>query len=165
MGSVVGITLIILGIWILVSIYIKRSKFRFMSRWMLAIEGIGRVYNFLSGKHEHHKIKYPSEFGIKTSYLVGTIHGIGAETPTQVILFITAAGVCGGINGSVLLLVFVIGLLIANSAIVILFLLGFVNVKKNTKLYVTFGILAGLMSLIVGVLFLIGKSLLLPALS
>lgn len=132
---------------------------------MLAIEGIGRVYNFLSGKHEHHKIKYPSEFGIKTSYLVGTIHGIGAETPTQVILFITAAGVGGGINGSVLLLVFVIGLLIANSAIVILFLLGFVNVKKNTKLYVTFGILAGLMSLIVGVLFLIGKSLLLPALS
>lgn len=154
MGPVVGITLIILGFWIIFSIIIHRGKFRFMSRWMIIFEGLARIYNHLLGKHDHHKLKYPQNFGIKTSYLIGTIHGIGAETPTQVFLFVTAAGVGGGAKGSILLLIFVIGLLISNFMIVMLSLLGFIHAKKNSKIYAILGILSGVMSLIVGFIFI-----------
>ncbi len=154
MGPVVGLTLIILGLWMLLSIILKKEKFRFVSRWMLIFKGLSRIYNYLPGKHEHHSLQYPQSFGVKTAYLVGTIHGIGAETPTQILLFVTAVGVGGGLKGSILLLIFVLGLLIANSIVVILSLLGFIHAKKNSKIYLTLGVLAGVMSLIVGTILL-----------
>lgn len=154
MGPLVGVTLIVLGLWIILSILVKKKDFRFVSRWMLIFQGIARVVNFLTGKHEHHKLKYPQNFGIKTSFLIGTVHGIGAETPTQILLFVTAAGVGGGIQGGILLLIFVLGLLISNSAVVLLSLLGFMRARGNSRIYMIFGILVGLMSLIVGFLFL-----------
>lgn len=157
MGPVVGVTLIVLGIWIIFSIIISRGEFKFISRWMLIFKGFARIYNYLLSKHDHHKLKYPQSFGIKTAYLIGTIHGIGAETPTQVFLFVTAAGVGGGIKGGILLLIFVLGLLISNSIVIILCLLGLIHAKKNSKVYPFFGILAAVMSLIVGFIFLSGK--------
>jgi len=155
MGPVVGFTLIILGLWMILSIAIDRKKFKLMSRWMLFFEGIAVVYDYLLNKHEHHHIKYPRNFGIKTSYLLGTIHGIGAETPTQILLFVTSAGV-GGAGGALLLLIFVLGLLISNSTIIILSLLGLIHLKRF-KVYSALVILAGIMSLIVGAIFLIGR--------
>lgn len=157
MGPLVGLTLIILGFWIILSIIIKKREFKFISRWMLLFQGIANVYNHLLGKHhEHQHIKYPQSFGIKTSYLIGTIHGIGAETPTQILLFVTAAGVGGGIYGSFLLLIFVIGLLISNSLVVILSFLGLAKVRKNFKIYGSLGILVGAISIIIGALFFLG---------
>lgn len=144
MGPLVGVTLIILGLWIILSIIVKKKDFRFVSRWMLIFQGIAGVFN----------LKYPQNFGIKTSFLIGTVHGIGAETPTQILLFVTAAGVGGGIQGGILLLIFVLGLLISNAAVVLLSLLGFMRARGNSRIYMIFGILVGLMSLIVGFLFL-----------
>lgn len=157
MGPIVGLTLIILGLWIMLSIIIRKEEFKFVSRWMMLIYGILHIYNHLIGKSNHHPVKYPQNFNIKTSYLIGTIHGIGAETPTQVLLFVTTAGVGGGIKGGILLLVFVIGLLISNSVVVMLSLLGFIHARKHSKIYSILGILAGLMSIVVGLLFLKGQ--------
>lgn len=157
MGPIVGLTLIILGFWIILSVLVKKEKFRFVSKGILLFKGFIHIYNHLVGEPNHHPIKYPQNFGTRGSYLLGTIHGIGAETPTQILLFATAAGVGGGIKGSILLLVFVIGLLISNSIVVMVALLGFLHAKKYSKIYSMLGILAGLMSLIVGSLFLKGQ--------
>ena len=157
MGPIVGLSLIILGLWIILAIIIKKGEFKFMSRWMMIIKGTLHVYNHLIGKPNHHPVKYPQNMGIKTAYLIGTIHGIGAETPTQVLLFVTAAGVGGGLKGSILLLVFVIGLLISNLILVLLSLLGLIHAKKYSKIFSVLGIMAGVMSLIVGTLFLKGQ--------
>lgn len=153
MGPVVALTLILLGLWIILSILVKKEKFRFISRWMLFFKGLIHVYNHLFGIHNHHPIKYPQSFSTRSSYLLGTIHGVGAETPTQILLFATAAGV-GGIGGGLLLLVFMAGLLISNSAILLLSILGFIHAKKYSKIYTILGILAGLMSMIVGLILL-----------
>lgn len=155
MGPVVALTLILLGSWIILNILVKKKEFKFISRWMLIFKGLIHIYNHLFGDKHHHPIEYPQNFGIRSSYLLGTIHGIGAETPTQLLLFVTAAGV-GGILGSLLLSVFVIGLLASNSIILILSLLGFMQAKKF-KIYSGLGILAGIVSLIVGVMILLSK--------
>lgn len=155
MEPVVGITLIVLGFWIILSVLVKKQEFRFVSKWMLIFKGFIHFYNHLFGDRHHHPIKYPQNFGVRSSYILGTIHGIGAETPTQVLLFVTAAGL-GGISGSIALLVFVIGLLASNSVVLILSIFGFLNAKKY-KIYSTLGLFAGIVSLIVGILFVLGK--------
>ena len=155
MGPVVGITLILLGSWIILSVLVKKREFKFVSRWMLIFKIFIHLYNHLFGDRHHHPIEYPQNFGIRSSYILGTVHGIGAETPTQVLLFVTAAGL-GGISGSLLLLIFVTGLLTSNSVVLILSIFGFINAKKY-KIYSIIGLFAGLMSLIVGLTFILGK--------
>jgi len=153
MGPIVGITLIFLGAWIILNILIKKKEFKFVSRWMLIFKGLIHIYNHLFGDRHHHPIKYPQSFGVRSSYLLGTIHGVGAETPTQILLFATAAQV-SGIEGGLLLLIFVAGLLISNSAVLLLSILGFTHAKKYSKVYTALGILAGVMSLMVGFILL-----------
>lgn len=119
--------------------------------------------------HPHkHVAPMPSdpftEYGVWTSFGIGMIHGVGAETPTQVLLFATAAGVAGGAAGVVLLSVFVLGLFLANTAVAIATSLGF---NTGKRLPVVFMVLAGLTavsSLTVGMLYLLGRGDLLPTL-
>ncbi len=155
MGPVVGITLILLGTFIILNLLVKKKEFKFVSRWMLIFKGLTHIYNHLFGDRHHHPIEYPQNFGIRSSYILGSIHGIGAETPTQILLFATAAGF-GGISGSLLLLIFIIGLMASNSIVLILSILGFINARRY-KLYSIIGLFAGVVSLIVGTLFLLGK--------
>lgn len=62
MGRIVGVTLVLLGVWILVELFRKGQDFRLRSRWMLVIDGtfagLRRVRNGLGGRsisieHEH----------------------------------------------------------------------------------------------------------------
>src|SRR5206468_1664603 len=48
--------------------------------------------------HHHHKHPEPDAFmsyGKRTAFVVGMIHGVGAETPTQIVIFLAAAGAGG----------------------------------------------------------------------
>lgn len=155
MGPVVGITLTLLGAFIVLNILVKKSEFKFVSRWMLIFKGFIHIYNHLFGDSHHHPIEYPQNFGIRSSYILGSIHGIGAETPTQLLLFTTAAGL-GVISGTILLLVFITGLLVSNTIVLILSILGFIKARRY-KLYSIIGLFAGIVSLVVGILFLLGK--------
>ncbi len=62
MGRIVGVTLIVLGLWIIAELIRKGQDFRLRSRWMLVIDGtfagLRKVRNGLSGRkitveHEH----------------------------------------------------------------------------------------------------------------
>ena len=48
-------------------------------------------------------------YGRGTSFGVGMLHGIGAETPTQVLIFLAAAGAGGVAVGLLLLGCFIVG--------------------------------------------------------
>jgi hypothetical protein len=53
--------------------------------------------------------------GPRTAYSVGIIHGIGAETPTQLGLFVLSAGVRGWSSGLLCVLTFARGVLAMNA--------------------------------------------------
>ena len=117
--------------------------------------------------HHHHKHPEPDAFmnyGRRTAFGVGMIHGVGAETPTQVLIFLAAAGANGKGPGVVVLLAFLVGLLASNSLITLGSSFGFLRASQNWKIYVTVAVLTGIFSLVIGTLFLFGKSSLLPAL-
>jgi high-affinity nickel-transport protein len=168
MEHIVGATLLLLGLWVLITVIREGKSFRLRSRWMLLIEAVKQTLaRLFPAQHGHHSPqKEHSEYqtyGARGCFALGLIHGAGAETPTQVVLFATAAGAGGATTGSLVLLAFVFGLLICNSGMSLLASLGFRQARHRMVFSLSLGILTGIFSSIVGVLFLLGKSALLPA--
>lgn len=164
MEHVVGFTLLLLGIWVLGTVVREGKTFRLRSRWMLFIEALKHGVSWFR-RIEHHS-NTPHEhlpYGRRSCFMLGLLHGAGAETPTQVILFATAAGVGGAGTGVLVLLLFVLGLLICNSLMSLLVSLGFRRARHHAVFSISLGVVTGVFSSIVGAFFLLGQSTLLPA--
>lgn len=90
------------------------------------------------------------------------IHGVGAETGTQVLLIAAATGASSTATGVAALFAFVTGVLISNSFVVIASTAGFVSASRRQGLYVTAGVLAATFSLVIGLAFILGEDSILP---
>jgi high-affinity nickel-transport protein len=171
MGRVVGLTLLALGVWVLYSVvrYARAGEsFRLRSRWMLLFDGVRYAWRRLGARihgHEHVEPLEMSSYGPRTAFGVGMIHGIGAETGTQVLLIAAVGGVASAGLGVPMLFAFVIGLLISNFVIVVISSVGFVTSQTRERVYVAVGAVAGVFSLVIGVIFLLGQDVVLPDLS
>jgi high-affinity nickel-transport protein len=168
MGRVVGLTLVGLGVWVLYSVYrFARAgeSFRLRSRWMLVFDGARYGWRRLQARlhgHEHVEPLEMSSYGTRTALGVGMIHGIGAETGTQVLLIAAVGGAASAGLGVPMLLAFVLGLLISNFAIVVVSSVGFVASQTREMIYVVVGAVAGVFSLVIGTVFLFGLDAVLP---
>ncbi len=91
------------------------------------------------------------------------VHGVGAETPTQVVIFLAAVGVGGKAAGVAVLVTFLLGLLTSNTMITLGSSYGFLRASQNWKIYVTVAALTGIFSLVIGTLFILGKGSVLRA--
>ncbi|MEX2246106.1 MAG: hypothetical protein WEC75_05420 [Dehalococcoidia bacterium] len=160
MERVVGATLILLAVYLLYSVmqfFRGGREFRLRSRWMLVFSAVRNGYAWLRAKmagrpHEH--VHEAQQYGVRTAYGVGLIHGIGAETGTQVLVIATAVGAASRMTGVIALMAFVVGLLISNSIVTVISTAGFVSSQRRQAIYVAVGLLAAIFSLFVGVLFL-----------
>jgi high-affinity nickel permease len=168
MGRVVGATLVLLGIWVFVSLYQYArhgAEFRLRSRWMLVFDAVRYAWRRLQARlhgHEHVDPIEMSSYGTRTAFGVGMIHGIGAETGSQVLLIAAIGGASGAGLGVPMLVAFILGLLASNTIVVLLSASGFVASQLRTRLYVAIGVVAGVFSLAVGLVFLLGANDILP---
>jgi ABC-type nickel/cobalt efflux system permease component RcnA len=118
-------------------------------------------------RHVHrHRAPMPDDpftnYGKLTSFVVGMLHGIGAETATQVLVFVAAAKAGTGL-GELLLLVFILGLVTSNTGIALASTIGYLNGARSFRVYATVAVITGVFSLVVGSLFLLGSGSVLPA--
>ncbi|MCA1735754.1 MAG: hypothetical protein LC739_06500, partial [Actinobacteria bacterium] len=116
--------------------------------------------------HTHsHQHRDPSlaNYGTKAALGVGALHGIGAETPTQVLIFVAAAGAGGPAAGLLVLAVFLLGLATSNSLITFGSAFGFLAASRRFAIYASVGVITAVMSLGIGLLFLLGQETALPA--
>ena len=165
MERLVGVTLVVLGVWIFYSIWRYGRSFRLQSRWMLLFSLIGRAWSRLKStvtgrvfEHTHDSTQY----GTKTAFGIGLIHGIGAETGSQALLLASAAGATTAQSGSLMLLAFVVGLVISNSLIALFSTVGFVSSSTKRNVYLVIGFLAAVFSLVIGLFFITGQGANLP---
>lgn len=164
---VVGATLVLLGLWVLASVfqYLRgKGEFRLRSRWMLVFDGVRYAWGALQARihgHEHRPSTHAAQYGPRTAFGVGLIHGIGAETGTQALLIASVAGVAGG-EGVVILLAFVVGLLLSNTLVALVSASGFIGAQRMRALYVSVGAVAGVASLFIGAYFILGVGAELP---
>jgi high-affinity nickel permease len=170
MGPVVGATLLFLGVWVFVSLYQYARhgrEFQLRSRWMLVFASIRYAWRRLEARlhgHEHVDPIEMSSYGVRTAFGVGLIHGIGAETGTQVLLIAAIGGASSQGLGFPMLFAFIVGLLISNSIVVFITATGFIASRFRQRMYVLIGVLAGTFSLVVGAIFLLGLETHLPPL-
>jgi high-affinity nickel-transport protein len=168
MARVVGITLLVLGVWVFYSLYqyARHGRaFRLRSRWMLVFDGVRHVWRRFQARlhgHEHADPMEMSSYGPRTAFGVGVIHGVGAETGSQVLLIAAVGGAAGQGLGVPMMLAFIVGLVISNSIVVIITATGFVTSQLRQRAYLVVGVLAGTFSVVVGTLFLLEAETVLP---
>ncbi|WP_436663664.1 hypothetical protein ACOALA_16615 [Alicyclobacillus acidoterrestris] len=168
MERFVGITLLILAIFLIISLIRNRSEWVVMSRWRLLFIGFYSVFSFMANRFSK---RYRTSGAIRstqvswrTALSIGMIHGIGAETPTQLLLFTTAAGLASPVAGFSAVLLFVMGLLCSHMLITAISLIGFLTARRHRRLVQTVGLLTVTYSLVMGVTFTLGYASMLPTL-
>lgn len=115
-------------------------------------------------RHSHaHAHLGDDEYTNKSVVGIGMIHGVGAETPTQVVLFLAAASAGGVTAGIAVLIIFVLGLVISNSMITTASVFGFAIASKSQSVQIGVGIFTAALSIGVGLLFITGNDAILPA--
>src|SRR2546426_586454 len=167
--KVVGVTLVLLGVWVIYSVvqYLRgKSDFRLRSRWMLVFDLARNAWDSLQARihgHEHRPSAHSTQYGPRTAFGVGMIHGVGAETGSQALLLAGIAGVTGT-TGIVILLAFIVGLLLSNTLVAVVSASGFIGAQRMRTLYVIVGAFAGVASLVIGGVFIVGLGPGLPGL-
>jgi high-affinity nickel-transport protein len=166
MGPAVGVTLIFLAVWIVYSLFHHHHEFKLRSRWMLVFDAVGSAVTWtkhrLAGNPQPFVLKRTAVYGGRAAFGIGMLHGIGAETATQALLFLAVAGMGGKLLGTLMLCTFVIGLVISNSLIAMATLSGFRLASRNRAALRVVGGCVALFSLVVGIVFITGHESALP---
>ncbi len=165
MERVVGVTLLFLAAWVFWSLFHNPEEFVLRSRWMLLFAGMRSAYRWMMSKisgRTYPVSDVPRTYGAVLSFAIGMIHGIGAETGSQVLLFASVAGVTSASAGSALLVAFVVGLIISNSLITLGSTLGVLGAQSRRATYLAVGAIIGVFSLVVGTFFVLGQGHRLP---
>jgi high-affinity nickel-transport protein len=164
----VGITLIVLGVYVLRCVVLRRHGHFGQSRILLLMAG-ARWLRWKVRRWRDPELARPASFAWnydrKSVFTVGVIHGLGAETPSQLFVFLLAANLGGTGKGVLGLVAFLAGLLLMNTLMTAsaagLFRFG----SGAPRLH---GVLMGLTaaySVVIGIVFVLGGTSLLPALA
>jgi hypothetical protein len=100
--------------------------------------------------------------GTASAFGIGLLHGVGAETPTQVVVFATAANASGRPASIGMLLCFVVGLLASNTVVAGASTFGFRRLVAHRRLMLGLALATAAFSLVVGALLLTGQGTVLP---
>jgi high-affinity nickel-transport protein len=119
-----------------------------------------------SHRHRHVAVAPLDPFASYTSrsaFGIGVLHGVGAETPTQVVIFAAAANASGRPTSIALLVCFVVGLVASNTVVAAASTLGYRRVLAHRGVALGLALVTGAFSLVVGTLLLLGHGSALPA--
>ena len=161
---IVGLTLLLLSAWLIWNMVRYKGRVIFRSRWMLIFELLRNIRNkILKKSTSPNGVKQHREYSAQASVSIGVVHGIGAETGTQAILLTATVGATSALTGSFLLIAFVVGLLLSNTLITIAASSGLLGGDRNIKLHLALGIFVAGFSLVLGFMFVMGKTQNLPS--
>ena len=88
------------------------------------------------------------------------LHGVGVESPTQIAIFVASTAAVGVSFGLLLLATWVAGLIIANAAIAALAGAGLLHAERSFPIYAGLAVVVSVMSIGLGVLYLLGLDIL-----
>jgi high-affinity nickel permease len=158
---VVGATLVLMGLLVLSQVWRQGSGYQFAGRWSTLLHAFDRLRH-RGQPHTHSPLS--RQLSLRAAMGVGVLHGTGAETPTLVVLFATAAAAGSSDAAALVLLAFVVGLIASDLTVALLWLSGRVGTIRVPGGQLALGVLTSVSSLVVGFLFLFERSEMLPVL-
>ena len=168
---IIGLTLILLGIGVVAGILRKDAHghrhSRMESRLAIAINGVlwffwrvRRIFNRQASRPQRFQWMYTG----KSVFVIGILHGVGAETPSQLALFFLTANLGGASRGLMGLAAFSIGLVAMNALMTASIGGAFKAGGQHPAFYRVIAWTGAAYSCIIGLIFLFGISDRLPAL-
>jgi len=166
----VGITLLVLGLYVLGTFFRPSAHAHGpRTRITLLVNGVLWIYWRLTRLFGGTRVEAPQIFkngyGTSSTFLVGVIHGFGAETPTQILLFLMAANLGGTAAGLLGLLAFIIGLLVMNTLMCASAAGLFTATLARPNALKALTLATSAYSIVVGAIFLFGSASKLPSLT
>jgi high-affinity nickel-transport protein len=164
----VGLTLVVLGIYVLGSMFRNGGKAAPKSRIMLLISAFRwlawKVRRVFRGEAAARPAEMNWNYTKQSVFFVGVIHGMGAETPSQLLIFLLAANLGGQARGFLGLTMFLAGLLLMNTLMTASAVGIFAVSATRHKMMQAATALTATYSLVVGTIFLFGSAAILPPL-
>lgn len=160
----VGLTLVFLGIYVLGSLF--RGDHVPRSRFALLAHSLKWLHWKVGTRWHSHDLPKPVPtkwaYDMKTVFGIGVVHGLGAETPSQLLIFLLAANLGGVGKGFLGLGMFIAGLLAMNTLMTASAagLFGFSAREPRIQYAIT--AVTAVYSLVVGSIFLWGSAAVLP---
>jgi high-affinity nickel-transport protein len=159
MERLVGLTLIVLALYVLARLVTGDRDSLPPARGMVILHFFRWIF---SGSRTH---RHPSRtYTASAAFGIGIIHGVGAETPSQLTLFLLAANLGGAAKGFLGLSMFLGGLLVMNTLMAASACGLFRWSARRSTLRFVSGLTAAY-SLVIGIVFLFGFSGSLPNIS
>jgi high-affinity nickel-transport protein len=162
----VGLTLVILGVYVLGSLFNGNTTPR--SRFHILAGALRWVHWKVKSYWHDHDLPRPADktwnYSSKSVLMIGIVHGLGAETPSQLMIFLLAANLGGIGKGFVGLTMFIAGLLVMNTVMTASAVGLFCFSSRLPRFQLVVTALTAIYSLAVGAFFLFGSSRLLPSL-
>jgi high-affinity nickel-transport protein len=144
----VSFTLILLGGFILHSVIKHKDEYEYKGRISIVFGFLEKVTKTKEGKRLTSK---PMTMGVIGAFIIGVIHGIGVESPTQITIISNAVGLDNMTAATLHLFLFVIGLLISTIAFTFLLSWGYLKASMKKNLYLVLGSLTGIYSVGLGI--------------
>lgn len=168
----VGATLIILALYVLVTFLRRKSgpeQHHHIPRSRIALFISGARYTgWQIRRYFSPATPQPEPFSFQYNqssvFIVGIIHGLGAETPSQLLLFLLAANLGGTSRGFIGLLSFITGLLLMNTLMTASASGIFASSANRPRVQTVVTSITAAYSFIIGAIFLFGVSDRLPPL-
>lgn len=161
----VGVTLLVLGLYVLGTLLLNTKGSMPKSRYLLLHEGYHRIrlaFRRPAAAGASESYTPPNAFDSRSVFVIGVIHGLGAETPSQLMIFLLAANLGGAALGLLGLGTFLAGLLTMN-AVMTASATGLFGLTQHRPIVLRLASAAtGIYSVVMGIIFLAGHSSLLP---
>ncbi len=151
MEKIVGATLLIFGLYIVYSLWLYcfgKQHFRMQSRWMLLIRAVSRLVS--RGERCGHDQPQPGCCGPRSALGLGLLHGVGAETGTQVLLLSTVSSSGRSDVGSILIGCFIAGMFLSNIVVAAVVSSGALAARIATPVNLAIGTITASFSIWVG---------------
>ena len=167
----IGLTLIVLGLGVVAGILRKdahgHKHTRVESRLAIAINGLlwagWRIRRFWKPETPR-PARFQWMYTGRSVFLIGVLHGVGAETPSQLALFFLTANLGGTSRGLLGLTAFALGLVAMNALMTATMGGAFKASGHHPRFYHVIAWTGAAYSCIIGLIFLFGISNQLPAL-
>ncbi|MDG1198129.1 MAG: hypothetical protein P8O86_08940 [Actinomycetota bacterium] len=169
----VGVTLVILGVFVFRDLARCRNDFVIRSRATLVATSVAGSIEKLSlrkgrgGLHERSTSRFPDKFSHanhksegRGAVIIGMVHGVGVESPTQVALLAASSSIGGTTTGIMALLAWILGLMCANALLAVSASYGMLQAGRSKKTYTAFGVCFALLSVGMGFCYMFGYGML-----
>ncbi|MBW3640377.1 MAG: hypothetical protein KY451_11090 [Actinobacteria bacterium] len=138
-----------------------RGDYRYAGRISLVVGALRRGW---ARARRREAPTQPNDVDRRGAFTVGLLHGTGAETPTQVVLFASAGASGSAGTAAVVLGAFVVGLVLADLAIAGAWVSGLLGARRTPRVQLGLGVVTGVASFVLGLLVLTGYSGIVPPL-